>query len=235
MKSFKQILLESKLFEGYTEEQWRKLDSRTKTQYIKDHPNSKYAKKLNPSDKNNINYSSIEDGRYGSKKDISNISVKNNKEARFGAALNNKLDQDSADIIAAKMSTKDKFDVLEFDKDISTNMLKSLAKDRNPQIKKNALYILMNRNDKSSKYNAAENPKTSPEILSKLAKHRDPDIRLSVAKNPNTSQDDLYDLAIGNDIDITDEVYANPNLSAKTKRAIDKYWDNKIDKYWSNK
>ena len=33
---------------GYTEEQWKELDEKTKKQYIKDHPNSKYAQKDKP-------------------------------------------------------------------------------------------------------------------------------------------------------------------------------------------
>ena len=37
---------------GYTEEQWKKLDEKTKKQYIKDHPNSKYAQKDKPSSNN---------------------------------------------------------------------------------------------------------------------------------------------------------------------------------------
>lgn len=36
---------------GYTEEQWKELDEKTKKQYIKDHPNSKYAQKDKPSEK----------------------------------------------------------------------------------------------------------------------------------------------------------------------------------------
>ena len=35
---------------GYTEEQWKELDEKTKKQYIKDHPNSKYAQKDKPSE-----------------------------------------------------------------------------------------------------------------------------------------------------------------------------------------
>ena len=40
MKVFKRLNLTA----GYTEEQWKELDEKTKKEYIKDHPNSKYAK-----------------------------------------------------------------------------------------------------------------------------------------------------------------------------------------------
>lgn len=44
MKSFRQFLKEKYELEneGYTQEVWDKLDSATKLQYLKDHPNSKY-------------------------------------------------------------------------------------------------------------------------------------------------------------------------------------------------
>ena len=46
------VKLKSALEEaGYTEEQWKELDEKTKKQYIKDHPNSKYAQKDKPSEK----------------------------------------------------------------------------------------------------------------------------------------------------------------------------------------
>ena len=42
MKSFSQFLKEDYVKEGYTQDAWDKLDGSTKSQYLKDHPDSKY-------------------------------------------------------------------------------------------------------------------------------------------------------------------------------------------------
>lgn len=46
---------------GYTEEQWKKLDEKTKKQYLEEHPNSKYAKKDKPSQKDNNSLEEIDE------------------------------------------------------------------------------------------------------------------------------------------------------------------------------
>lgn len=159
MKTFKQFLKESYELEkeGYTQDAWDKLDSATKSQYLKDHPDSKY----NPKNKSTSSSSSQQTS---SKPEVKKEQPKNNivdkdlKDRRIQFWLDD-IKELEKDIISANRlskehedeikNLKDPDDIKRFKDFAEFHKNQAIKKKKRIEELKKYISIIKNSNDKS--------------------------------------------------------------------------------------